>query len=71
MLASMLLLTSCFKDEGNYDYAEMNPPHWLINANNPVSIVARDRMLCLMQASSLYGTRILPFALRRSVMSGL
>ena len=54
MLASMLLLTSCFKDEGNYDYAEMNPPHWLINANNSVSIVARQGQDAVFDASKFF-----------------
>lgn len=54
MLASMLLLTSCFKDEGNYDYAEMNPPHWLINPNNPVSIVARQGQDAVFDASKYF-----------------
>ncbi|MDO4770412.1 PKD-like family lipoprotein [Porphyromonas sp.] len=26
---SLLLLSSCFKDTGNYDYLELNPPRWL------------------------------------------
>lgn len=54
MLASMLLLTSCFEDEGNYDYAEVNPPHWLINPNNPVSIVARQGQDAVFDASKYF-----------------
>ncbi|SJZ61274.1 PKD-like family lipoprotein [Porphyromonas cangingivalis] len=25
----LMLITSCFKDTGNYDYLELNPPRWL------------------------------------------
>lgn len=28
-ISALLLLTSCFKDTGNYDYLELNPPRWL------------------------------------------
>lgn len=29
LLGAILTLTSCFEDEGNYDYKEINPPHWI------------------------------------------
>lgn len=54
LFASMLLLTSCFSDEGNYVYSEMNPPHWLINPNNPVSIVARQGQDAVFDASKYF-----------------
>lgn len=28
-IISVILLCSCFKDTGNYDYSELNPPHWV------------------------------------------
>lgn len=28
--ALSLLLTSCFKDTGNYEYSELNPPKWVV-----------------------------------------
>lgn len=54
LFASMLLLTSCFKDEGNYDYAEMNPPHWLIDPTQPVSISARQGENAVFDASKFF-----------------
>lgn len=54
LLASMFLMTSCFKDEGNYDYEEMNPPHWLINSNSPVSIVARQGQNAVFDATKYF-----------------
>lgn len=41
LLGVLLSLTSCFKDEGNYDYSETNPPHWL-NASSVPSFYAFD-----------------------------
>ncbi len=35
----VLLNTSCFKDDGNYDYEELNPPTWLINVNEQLIYV--------------------------------
>lgn len=35
LLASLLVLTACFEDEGNYDYREMNPPRWLVDNTQP------------------------------------
>lgn len=31
IVASVLLLFGCFKDEGNYDYTELNEPTWLFD----------------------------------------
>lgn len=31
---TILLLQGCFKDNGSYDYLELNPPKWLINLSN-------------------------------------
>lgn len=54
LLASMFLMTSCFKDEGNYDYKEMNPPHWLITSNSPVSIIARQGQTAVFDATRYF-----------------
>ena len=54
MLASMLVLTSCFKDEGNYDYDEMNPPHWLYDQNSPSVIYARAGEEAVFDAGKLF-----------------
>lgn len=54
LLASLFLMTSCFKDEGNYDYEEMNPPHWLISSTSPVSIVARHGQTVVFDASKYF-----------------
>lgn len=54
LLASMFLMTSCFSDEGNYDYEEMNPPHWLISSTAPVSIVARQGQEAVFDATKYF-----------------
>lgn len=54
LLASMFLLTSCFEDEGNYKYENVNPPHWLINVNNPAPIVARQGSTAVFDASKYF-----------------
>lgn len=42
LLGMTLLLTACFEDEGNYDYQELNPPHWMEDyVNNPKTFVGR------------------------------
>ena len=42
LLGMTLLLTACFEDEGNYDYQELTPPHWMEDyVNNPKTFVGR------------------------------
>lgn len=54
MLAGMLVLTSCFKDEGNYDYEDLNAPHWLYSENSLHTILARLGENVVFDASKLF-----------------
>ncbi len=50
-----LFLWSCFKDEGNYDYVELNPPTWLRDySNNPYSVVGYQGENVELRGSKLF-----------------
>ena len=53
LLGVLLCLTSCFKDEGNYDYSETNPPHWL-NASSVPSFYAYDAREVTLVGENLF-----------------
>ena len=53
LLGVLLCLTSCFKDEGNYDYSETNPPHWL-NASSVPSFYAFDAREVTLVGENLF-----------------
>ena len=56
LLGASLLLTSCFKDEGNYDYQELNPPHWMQDyVSTPLTLVgSKDGGKINFKGSSMF-----------------
>ena len=54
LLASLFVLTACFEDEGNYDYAETNPPHWLINYTQPTYFVGYQNGNITLDGTSFF-----------------
>lgn len=54
LLASLLVLTACFEDEGNYDYHDMNPPRWLVDNMQPVAINAHQGREVVLDGSGLF-----------------
>ena len=54
MMASLLVLTACFEDEGNYDYAETNPPQWLVDYTQPTPFVCYQDGEIVLDASSMF-----------------
>ena len=52
---TILFLSGCFKDSGNYTYTEINPPKWLFNiqANN-INVYGRGGALTSFQASDKF-----------------
>lgn len=55
LLGALLLLTSCFKDEGNYDYQELNPPHWMQNyVDNPQNYIGSASGKIAFKGSSMF-----------------
>lgn len=53
LLGVLLCLTSCFEDEGNYDYSKTNPPHWL-NASSVPSFYAYDAREVTLVGENLF-----------------
>ena len=55
LLGALLLLTSCFKDEGNYDYQELNPPHWMQDyVSNPATYMGSAGGKVSFKGSSMF-----------------
>lgn len=48
-----MCLTSCFEDEGNYDYSKTNPPHWL-NLSSVPSFYAYDAREVTLVGENLF-----------------
>ena len=69
LLGVLLCLTSCFKDEGNYDYSETNPPHWL-NASSVPSFYAFDAREVTLVGENLFGILTLCSVQKKLPMNG-
>ena len=54
LLTSLLVLTACFKDEGNYDYRTMNAPSWLVDNMQPSDFNAYQGMDVTLDGSRLF-----------------
>ena len=54
LLTSLLVLTACFKDEGNYDYLTMNAPSWLVDNMQPSDFNAYQGMDVTLDGSRLF-----------------
>ena len=55
LLGAAFVLTSCFKDEGNYDYHELNAPHWMADyKNNPATYVGNAGGKISFKGSKLF-----------------
>lgn len=54
LLVGVLLFTSCFEDEGNYKYENMNPPHWIINYQQPTNFTARQGRDVTLNAKNFF-----------------
>ena len=54
LLASVFVLTACFEDEGNYDYVETNPPHWLVDYTQPTYFVGYQNGNITLDGSSFF-----------------
>ena len=54
LLASVLVLTACFEDEGNYDYEVTNPPHWLVDYTQPTYFVGYQDGEVILNGSPLF-----------------
>lgn len=54
LLASVLVLTACFEDEGNYDYEVTNPPHWLVDYTQPTYFVGYQDGEVILNGAPLF-----------------
>ena len=54
LLTGLLVLTACFKDEGNYDYLTMNAPSWLVDNMQPSDFNAYQGMDVTLDGSRLF-----------------
>lgn len=54
-IAATGLLCSCFEDKGNYEYAPMQPPTWLIDVEgNYISVIGRENSTVKLDASKAF-----------------